>query len=72
MFGNFGKIFVHAALVGCLFKERLLNKQERVLQLLHSSRNIKAGRFPSREKVFIRKILPWLWQNPALKKQDPA
>ena len=45
MLRNFGRNLFEAALVGWFFKERMLNKQERVLQLLYISRSIKAGRF---------------------------
>ena len=33
--------FFQEALLGCFFKERMSNKQERVLQLLYISGNIK-------------------------------
>ena len=70
IFENFERIFVQTALVGCFLKERILNKQERVLQLVHISGNIKAGRFSSRVEVFIREILSRLCGDPALNKRD--
>ena len=57
MFGIFGRIFFQAALFGCFIKDRMLNEQERDLQLRYISGTIKAGRFSSRDKVFIWKIL---------------
>ena len=44
----------------------------RVLQLLYISRNIKVGRFSSRDEVFIWEILSRPCRDPALNKQDSA
>ena len=72
MFGKFGRIFFPAAQVGCFFDERMLNKQECVLQLRYISGNIKTGRFSSWDKVFIWKMLSWLCRDPILNKRDFA
>ena len=60
MFRNIGRIFFQAVLVGCFFKERMLNKQ-----LLYISRNIKTRRFSFRDEAFIWKILSRLCRDPA-------
>ena len=52
MFENFGRIFLPAALAGYSVKKSMLSKQERVLQLLYISINIKAGRFSSQDEIF--------------------
>ena len=70
LFGNFGRIFFQAGMIGCFIKERMLNKQECASQLLYISENIKAGRFSSRDKVFMWKLLSRLCRDPALNKWD--
>ena len=67
MFGNLARIIFHEALVGYLFRERMLNKQELALQLLNILRNIKAGSFSPCDEW---RILSRLCRDPASPGRD--
>ena len=64
MFVNFGKIFFSSS------SGWLLLKNDKQTSTSFKEKSIKAGRFSSRDEVFVWKILSRLCQDPNLKKQD--